>query len=389
MNLVIVLLFLNLLGVIFLLSRRVPLLDKFDALEKNQQRTETVMKDEIARFRSESTLNARQDREEIIKTLEGIRQTVQNQLKTLQSENSSKLEQMRLTVDEKLHDTLEKRLGEKFNLVSRHLESVQKGLGEMQALAVGVGDLKKVLTNVKTRGTWGEVQLGTLLEQILTSDQYKSQVRTKKGSKDVVDFAIKLPGRDGSDGVVWLPIDAKFPQEDYQRLLVSQEAADKEACDKCLKQLELKIKLEAKEIKGKYIDPPNTTDFGIMFLPTEGLYAEVLRIPGLCDLLQRDYRIIVAGPTTLAALLNSLQMGFRTLAVEKRSSEVWQLLGIIKTEFFKFGAILDKTKEKLDQASKTIDTASSKQRNIEKKLNKVQQLPRQDEPQTIELAIDD
>jgi DNA recombination protein RmuC len=260
-------------------------------------------------------------------------------------------------------------------MVSERLELVHKGLGEMQTLASGVGDLKKVLTNVKTRGTWGEIQLGNLLEQILTLEQYAQNVVTKKGSNERVEFAIKLPGRDKNDSVVWLPIDAKFPLEDYQKLVEAQEQANLGLIEEFGKLLETRIKSEAKDIREKYIDPPHTTDFGILFLPVEGLYAEVLRRPGLCDLLQREYRVTITGPTTLAALLNSLQMGFRTLAIEKRSSEVWVVLGAIKTEFAKFGELLDKTHKKLEEASNIIDDATKKSRTIEKKLNKVQELP--------------
>ncbi|MCK4916790.1 MAG: DNA recombination protein RmuC [Candidatus Omnitrophica bacterium] len=308
--------------------------------------------------------------------LEKIRETMQERIKSLQDENTKKLDEMRIIVDEKLHATLEKRLGESFKLVSERLESVYKGLGEMRTLTTSVDDLRKVFANVKTRGGWGEVQLGSLLEQMLTPDQYEKNVATKKGSNNRVEFAIKLPGQSkDKNKIVWLPIDAKFPQEDYQRLLEFQEQANPEMTEKAAKQLEIRIKSEAKDIKDKYLNPPDTTDFGILFLPAEGLYAEILRRPGLCEILQRDYRIIVSGPTTFAALLNSLQMGFRTLAIEKRSSEVWNLLGAVKTEFIKFGAILDKTKLKLTQAVNAIDDASSKSRNIQKKLKKVQELP--------------
>ncbi|MEA3279958.1 MAG: DNA recombination protein RmuC, partial [Thermodesulfobacteriota bacterium] len=263
-----------------------------------------------------------------------------------------------------------------FKQVSERLEQVYKGLGEMRSLAAGVGDLKKVLTNVKTRGTWGEIQLGNILEQILTLDQYDVNVATKKNSNDRVEFAIKLPGQSpDKEQIVWMPIDSKFPQEDYQRLIDAQEAADKELADKSMKNLEIRIKAEARNIKEKYLDPPNTTDFGIMFLPVEGLYAEVLRMPGLCDFLQREYRITVTGPTTLAALLNSLHMGFRTLAIEKRSSEVWELLGAVKTEFGRFGDVLAKTKKKLKEAATTIDQAEVRTRAIERKLRKVQEIP--------------
>jgi DNA recombination protein RmuC len=307
----------------------------------------------------------------------------------MQEDNSRKLEQMRSVVDEQLQSTLEKRLGESFKQVSERLEQVYKGLGEMRNLATGVGDLKKVLTNVKTRGTWGEIRLSHILEQILTPDQYEVNVATKKAGSERVEFAIKLPGQGSNkEKIVWLPIDSKFPQEDYQRLLDAQESADKVQAEKSVKNLETRIKAEAKAIREKYIDPPNTTDFGIMFLPVEGLYAEVLRRPGLCDSLQRDYRIVVTGPTTLAALLNSLQMGFRTLAIEKRSSEVWELLGAVKTQFSKFGEVLAKTKKKLQEASNTIDKAEVRTRVISRKLSKVQELPLTDSAKLIEPAAD-
>jgi len=263
--------------------------------------------------------------------------------------------------------------------VSERLEMVHKGLGEMQTLAAGVGDLKKMLTNVKARGTWGEVQLGNLLEQVLTADQYEKNVVTRPGSNEHVEYAIRLPGRESEDGMpVWLPIDAKFPQEDYQKLTEAQEQANAQLAEETAKQLEQRIKAEARSIKEKYVDPPHTTDFAVMFLPIEGLYAEVLRRPGLVDFLQREYRVVVTGPTTLLALLNSLQMGFRTLAIQKRASDVWALLGAVKTEFNRFGEILDKTKKKLDEASASIETAATRSRAIEKKLRDVQRLPQQD-----------
>lgn len=307
--------------------------------------------------------------------LKHLGSVIENRLKNLQDDNNKKLEEMRLTVDEKLHNTLEKRLNESFKSVTDMLEQVYKGLGEMQSLATGVGDLKKVLTNVKTRGTWGEMQLANLLDQVLTPEQYSKNVGIKANTTERVDFAIKLPGANEKDSEVWLPIDAKFPQEDYQKLVEIQEAGDKTLYDQASKQLEQRIKLEAKSIKEKYISPPKTTDFAILFLPIEGLYAEVLRRPGLAETLQRDYRVVIAGPTTLAALLNSLQMGFRTLAIEKRSSEVWQILAAVKSEFGKFGDILDKTQKKLQEASNTIESASRKSRTIERKLKKVEQLP--------------
>lgn len=307
--------------------------------------------------------------------LDKLRAAVDGQLDTIRRDNSQKLEEMRRTVDEKLHATLERRLGESFRLVSERLEEVHKGLGEMQALAAGVGDLKRVLTNVKTRGILGEIQLGSLLEQILTPDQYACNVATRPGSRDRVEFAIKLPGREKNGGIVWLPIDAKFPQEDYQRLLDAQEQADATLAEEAAKALENRLKNEAKDITTKYVCVPYTTDFAIMFLPTEGLYAEALRRPGLCDCLLREYRVVITGPTTLAALLNSLQIGFRTLAIEKRSAEVWTLLGAVKTEFGKFGALLDKTSKKLQEASHSIETAARKSRTIERKLQGVQELP--------------
>ncbi len=306
--------------------------------------------------------------------LERLRQTLETQVQALQADNSKKLEAMRQTVDEKLHATLEKRLGDSFQMINERLEQVHKGLGEMQALAIGVGDLKKVLTNVKTRGTWGEIQLGALLEQILAPGQYATNVATKPGSDARVEFAIILPGQGGSD-VVHLPIDAKFPQEDYQRLLEAQEVADAAGAEAAAKALEIRIKAEAKDIRDKYLSPPHTTDFGILFLPVEGLYAEVLRRTGLYETLMREYHVTVAGPTTLSAILSSLQMGFRTLAIEKRSSEVWMLLSAVKTEFGKFGDILEKTNKKLQEASNVMDDAARKSRTIERKLKGVQLLP--------------
>ena len=309
------------------------------------------------------------------KKMEYVRETIEKRLENIQKDNSEKLEKMRETVDEKLHATLEKRLGESFKLVSERLELVHKGLGEMQTLASGVGDLKKVLQNVKTRGTWGEVQLGTLLDQMMTIEQYEKNVATKKGSNDRVEFAIKIPAKDEKLKNIWLPIDAKFPMEDFQNLIDAEEKCDIALIASLGKALEVRIKAEAKDIRDKYLDPPYTTDFGILFLPIEGLYAEVLRRPGLADTLQRDYKVIITGPTTIAAILNSLQMGFRTLAIEKRSSDVWATLGAIKTEFSTFGDLLDKTHKKLQEASNTIESASRKSRTIERKLNKAQEMP--------------
>ncbi|MCY0898412.1 MAG: DNA recombination protein RmuC [Firmicutes bacterium] len=300
--------------------------------------------------------------------LQQIEDTVHRQLTQIQQDNSEKLEKMRATVDEKLHHTLEQRLGDSFKLVSDRLEQVQKGLGEMQTLASGVGDLKKVLTNVKTRGTLGEMQLDSILEQILTPAQYESKVAVRPGSQERVDFAIKLPGRQDNRDIVWLPIDAKFPLEDYQRLCDAEEAGDVLAVQNVSRKLELRIRDEAKSIRDKYVNPPDTTDFALMFLPVEGLFAEVLRRPGLWDSIQRDFRIVICGPTTITALLNSLNMGFRTLAIQQRSSEVWKLLGAVKTEFTKFGEMLEKTQKKLQEASHSIESATTRTRAIERKL---------------------
>ena len=303
-----------------------------------------------------------------------LRASIEARLTALQADNASQLEEMRKTVDEKLHATLEQRLGESFKLVSERLELVHQGLGEMQTLAAGVGDLKKVLTNVKTRGTWGEVQLAALLDQLLTAEQYAKNVATRPDSSERVEFAIRLPGGDALRPV-WLPIDAKFPVEDYQRLIDAQERADPQAVELAAKAIEVRLREEARKIRDRYVEPPYTTDFAILYLPTEGLYAEALRRPGLADGLQRDFRISVAGPTTLAALLNSLQMGFRTLAIEQRSSEVWGVLGAVKTEFGKFGEALDATRKKLEQATRSIESAGVRTRQIERKLKGVESLP--------------
>ena len=302
-----------------------------------------------------------------------VRATLEAKLGAIQQDNAAKLEQMRATVDEKLQSTLETRLGQSFQLVSERLEAVQRGLGEMQNLAIGVGDLKRVLTNVKSRGILGEVQLGALLEQMLTAEQYESNVITVPGSNERVEFAIRMPGQ-GEGEHILLPIDAKFPMEDYQRLLEAQENADIEAAGIAGRALEIRVREEARRIKGKYIAPPHTTDFAVLFLPTEGLFAEVIRRPGLFELLQREHRVTVAGPTTLSALLNSLQMGFRTLAIAKRSSEVWALLGAVKNEFGKFGVVLEKTRKQLDAARNSIDSAGQRTRAIERKLRGVETL---------------
>jgi DNA recombination protein RmuC len=388
--------------------------NKMSFVLKEQERLEKVIREEISSNREESIKNAKRDREEtgtnlrnfsdsimsqmkIIADLqknqleafsgqlskltqindqgmERMRQIVEERLKELQKDNNVKLEQMRSTVDEKLHNTLEQRLGESFKSISQRLEALYKELGEVQSLSNGVNDLKKALSNVKTRGIWGEIQLGSIMDEILTREQYEVNVATKKGSSDRVEFAVKLPGQEEGEGCLWLPIDAKFPQEDYQKLLEAQDSGDKQLVDEYSKQLEIRIKSEAKDIRDKYLDPPNTTDFGIMFLPTESLYAEVIRRPGLWDMLQREYKVIITGPTNLAALLNSLQMGFRTLAIEKRSSEVWTLLGAVKTEFGRFAQILEKTQKKLHEASENIETATRKSRTIERKLKNVQEL---------------
>ena len=308
------------------------------------------------------------------KRLGEVRLTLETKLKELQTDNATRLEEMRKTVDEKLHATLEKRLGESFKQVSDRLEAVHKGLGEMQTLAAGVGDLKRVLTNVKSRGTWGEVQLSALLEQTLTAEQYAKNVATVPGSRDIVEFAIKLPGQDARSPV-WLPIDSKFPVEDYERLLGAQERADIAGVEEACKAIDNRIKLEAKTIREKYIAPPHTTDFAILFLPTEGLYAEALRRPGLADFVQREYRVSIAGPTTLSALLNSLQMGFRTLAIEQRSSEVWELLSAVKTEFGRFGDVLAKTKAQLQTVTNSIGQAETRTRQMTRKLKDVEALP--------------
>ena len=315
---------------------------------------------------------------------EQLRNKIEEKLINLQKDNSEQLEKMRQTVDEKLQGTLEKRLTESFQLISERLESVHKGLGEMQVLASGVGDLKKVLTNVKTRGTWGEVQLGAMLEQVLTIDQYEANVSTK-GTAERVEYAVKIPSKNSDQEIVWLPIDAKFPMESYSRLVDAQDNADAVGAESALKELEQRIKQCANDISKKYISPPNTTDFAILYLPTEGLFAEVTKRANLVDLVQRDYRVIFAGPTTLWSILNSLQMGFRTLAIEKRSSEVWNTLAAVKTEWMKYGDALDKVKKKLDEASNSIDQAQVRTRAVGKKLREVQELPNSQADNILEL----
>jgi len=346
------------------------------------KRLETIdrsLRDEFSRNREEAGAAAKNQREELARSLEGVRSIVDVRLRQLQDDNAKQIDKMRATVDEKLQGTLEKRLGESFKLVSERLEQVHQGLGAMRQLASDVGGLQKVLANVKTRGGWGEVQLGALLEQVLTPEQFARNVRTRDESNENVEFAIKLPGnQDGAP--VWLPIDAKFPTEDYQRLLAAQEKGDLNLVEAATKSLETQLKKSAKDICQKYINPPKTTDFALMFLPTEGLYAEAIRRVGLVEQVQRECRVIFAGPTTLAALLNSLQMGFRTLAIQQRSSEVWNLLAAVKTEFGKFGDALTKVKDKLDQASTDMDKVAVRSRAITKQLNKVEELPSNPQP---------
>ena len=329
--------------------------------------------------------------------LDALRRTLEERLDALRTENAQKLEQMRATVDEKLQTTLEQRLGASFRQVSERLDQVHKGLGEMQTLATGVGDLKRVLSNVKSRGTWGEVQLGALLADLLPASQYAQNVITRPGSKQPVEFAVRFPGR-GEDGIpCWLPIDAKFPLEDWQRLQAAIERADADAVDASRRSLDQFFKAQARMIRDKYVESPHTTDFAILFVPTEGLFAEAMSRPGLADVLQREFRVTIAGPTTLAALLNSLQLGFRTLAIERRSTEVWRVLGAVKTEFDRFGALLAKTKDKLVQVSNTLDEAGRKSTTIARKLRDVEALPEHeadrlltsDEPGVIDLDTDE
>jgi DNA recombination protein RmuC len=350
-----------------------------EELIKRLEMIDRGLRDEFSRNREEAGSAAKAQREELGKSLEGVRAIVDLRLKELQQDNAKQIDKMRATVDEKLQGTLEKRLGESFKLVSERLEQVHKGLGAMQQLASDVGGLQKVLANVKTRGGWGEVQLGNLLEQVLTADQFARNVKTRDDSGENVDFAIKLPG-DENGAPVWLPIDAKFPTEDYQRLVAAQDKGDVDLIETTMKSLETQLKKSAKDICQKYINPPRTTDFALMFLPTEGLYAEAIRRVGLVEQVQRECRVVFAGPTTLAALLNSLQMGFRTLAIQKRSSEVWNLLSGVKTEFGKFGEALSAVKEKLDQAARHVDNVAVRSRAITKKLRDVEELPSNPQP---------
>jgi DNA recombination protein RmuC len=364
-----------------------PLINKLDMLQNFQERIDRSVRDEIAMFREEMKTGAHQERAELTVSLKSfsdsveqkmtaVGQLVDEKLKQIQEDNTRQLDRMRETVDEKLQSTLEKRLGESFKQVSERLEQVHQGLGDMRNLAAGVGDLKKVLTNVKSRGTWGEVQLGALLEEILSPEQYAKNVKINEHSNDFVEFAIKLPGQgDANADPLWIPVDAKFPVEDYQRLLDAQERADITAADDAVRQLEASIKKSARDISQKYLAPPKTTDFGIMFLPSEGLYAEVIRRTALVQLLQREYHIVVTGPTTFAAILNSLQMGFRSLAIQQRSSEVWKVLGEVKTEFGKFGDLLDAVHKKLVNATDSMDDVRKRSRAIQRKLRNVQDLP--------------
>ena len=356
-----------------------PLLLQLGTIEKALDRNERALREELARGRAESSEAGRQLREEVSARIaelraanegrfDSLRKSVEDRLRHLQEDNTAKLELMRQTVDEKLQGTLEQRLGESFKRVSDQLESVYRGLGEMQKLAGGVDDLKKVLANVKTRGGWGEIQLGTLLEQMLAPDQFERNVATT-GTAERVDFAIRLPGQ------VWLPIDAKFPQDDYQRLVDASEQADRAAVETSAKALETRLRLEAKRIHEKYIDPPRTTDFAILFLPTEGLYAEALRRPGLADALQRECKVAIVGPTTLCAVLNGLQMGFRTLAIQKQSGEVWRVLGEAKTQFRKYADVLGRVRRKIQEAGTAVEDAEKRTQAIEKKLRDVEVLP--------------
>ncbi len=377
-------------AVIFLLLRpktngiESDLLKRLEVLDRAQERAERIIREEMSRGREENANVAKAQREELGKSLESVRSIVDLRLKQLQEDNSKQIDKMRATVDEKLQGTLEKRLGESFKLVSDRLEQVHQGLGAMQQLASDVGGLQKVLTNVKARGGWGEVQLGALLEQVLTPEQFARNVKTRDESAENVEFAIKLPG-DENGAPVWLPIDAKFPTEDYHRLIAAQEQGDTNAVEESMKSLEAQLKRSAKDICQKYINPPKTTDFALMFLPTEGLYAEAIRRVGLVEQVQRDCRVVFAGPTTLAALLNSLQMGFRTLAIQKRSSEVWNLLAVVKTEFGKFGEALSGVKEKLDQAARKIEDVDVRSRAITRKLRDVEELPSNPQPLLKEL----
>ena len=369
--------------------------EKMDMLANTFSQNMTQISNMLVNTVSQNDMLQNQKLEDIraqVQTLvSGVEQSMRNAttqltegLFRIQQENEKKLEQMRQTVDEKLNVSLENRLSQSFNIINERLQSVYEGIGVMKQLASGVGDLKKVLTNVKTRGTWGEVQLGSLLEQILTTEQYYSQVNINPKNSERVDFVVRMPGKDDS-GEVYLPIDAKFPLEDYQRLIEASDNGTKEEVDLQVKNIERRVKEEAKRINEKYIFVPKTTDFAVMYLPIEGLYAEVLRIPGLTETLQQQYKVVVCGPTTLSALLNSLQLGFKSLTIEKRSSEVWNLLGVFKREFSKFVDLLAKTQKKLDEASSTIEFATKKSRTIERKLKNVSTL----DENLVDLEVED
>jgi DNA recombination protein RmuC len=366
-------------AVVLLLARRGSSGSMETELSKRLEVIDRDLRDEFSRNREEAGAAARNQREELTKSLENVREVVDVRLRQLQQDNAKQIDKMRATVDEKLQGTLEKRLGESFKLVSDRLEQVHQGLGAMQQLASDVGGLQRVLTNVKTRGGWSEWQLGVLLEEMLTPDQFAKNMKTRDDTDERVEFAIKLPG-DENGAPVWLPIDAKFPMEHYERLAEAQEKGDPAAVEAAIKTLETQLKRCAKDICEKYINPPKTTDFALLFLPSEGLYAEAIRRVGLVQNVQRDCRVTFVGPTTLAALLNSLQMGFRTLAIQKRSSEVWNLLATVKTEFGKFGEALSAVKEKIDQASRKMEDVDVRSRAITKKLRDVEELPSNPQP---------
>ena len=399
---------------------------RLDRLEQDLERDRTWLRDELGRSRQETARSAKDDRDELARSLRGfqdsfarvfrdfgdaqgqrldailqkqehltartevrleaMREGMDRRLQAIQADNSAKLEKMRETVDEKLHHTLETRLGESFKLVSERLERVQQGLGEMQTLATGVGDLKKVLSNVKTKGVLGECQLAALLEQMLAPGQYDQNVKTKRGSDDRVEFAVRLPDKADARKILWLPIDAKFPTQSYEDLIAAYETGDAVEIDRSRKALEQSIRVFARDIRSKYVDPPQTTDFAILFLPFEGLYAEVLRIGGLFESIQREFRVTIAGPTTISAFLGSLQMGFRSLAVERRTSEIWELLGAVRTEFSRFGEVLERTKARLELASKDIDSAGVRSRAIERRLRAVETIPETQATQMIDEA---
>lgn len=366
------------------------------------ERTERSLREEMSRHRDEQNRSSNEFREEVsrglraqsdsglkqIEVLTQLTQSIELKLNQIQDSNARKLDEMRQTVDEKLQGTLEKRLGDSFKLVSERLEQVHKGLGEMQSLATGVGDLKRVLTNVKTRGIWGEIQLGAILEQLLLPSQFEKNVKIVPDSNANVEFAIRLPGKDANEKPVWLPIDSKFPKEDYERILDAHERADPDALKTSRDGLVRALKIAAKDIRTLYVVPPHSTDFAILFLPIEGLFAEVCQQPGLLDTLQREYRVTVAGPTTMAALLNSLQMGFQTLAIQQRSSEVWEVLGAIKNEFGKFGDLLVGVEKKLDEAKNKLSDVRSKTTTISRKLKKVEELPAQRSQELLGLNLE-